>query len=136
MAEGILRERASGSAIEVDSAGTAAYHVGENPDPRAVMTSRKHGVDISNLTGRQFETADYDRYDRIYVMDLSNLKNVLALARNEGDKEKVALLLDENPDMPKGMEVPDPYYGGNDGFENVYQMIDKAAEMIVEKYGK
>ncbi|KAB2817774.1 MAG: low molecular weight phosphotyrosine protein phosphatase [Bacteroidetes bacterium] len=136
MAEGILRHRAEGTNIEVDSAGTSAFHIGENPDPRAVMTTRKHDVKIDKLVGRQFTVADFDAFDRIYVMDKSNLKNVLDLARNEEDKLKVSLLLDEADNMPKGMEVPDPYYGGNRGFEDVFTMIDSAAEAIVKKYGK
>lgn len=135
MAEGILRARAEGTSIEVDSAGTSAYHVGENPDPRAVLTARKHQVRIDRLIGRQFSQADFDEFDKIYVMDSSNLKNVLNLARDESDRSKVSLLLDENDDMPKGMEVPDPYYGGDQGFEDVFQMIDKAAINIVKKYG-
>lgn len=135
MAEGVLRDKAQGTNIEVDSAGTAAYHVGENPDPRSVLTSRKHGVRIDQLVGRQFTVADFDEFDLIYVMDQSNLKNVLALARNEADKAKVSLLLDEATNMPKGMEVPDPYYGGDQGFEDVYSMIENAAEAIVAKYG-
>ena len=134
MAEGILKEKAKNLNFEVDSAGTAAYHVGENPDPRSVMTCRKHKVDISKLLGRQFTVEDFDRFDRIYVMDESNLKNVLKLARNEHDVSKVSLLLDEISDRPKGMEVPDPYYGGADGFENVYAMIEMASEAIVKKY--
>lgn len=136
MAEGILRSKAEGTAIEVDSAGTAAYHVDESPDPRAVLTARKHGVRIDQLRGRQFDVDDFDRFDRIYVMDSSNFKNVMRLARNEDDKAKVSLLLDEAPNIPDGTEVPDPYYGGDQGFEDVYQMISSAADAIVEKYGK
>lgn len=135
MAEGILRSHADGTGIEVDSAGTAAYHVGEGPDPRAVMTSRKHGIRIDHLRGRQFSVSDFDAFDRIYVMDASNRRNVLNLARNDEDRNKVSLLLDENENLPKGMEVPDPYYGGDRGFEDVFQMIDGAAKNIVKKYG-
>ncbi|NVK04987.1 MAG: low molecular weight phosphotyrosine protein phosphatase, partial [Flavobacteriia bacterium] len=136
MAEGILRSKAEGTTIEVDSAGTAAYHVDESPDPRAVLTARKHGVRIDQLRGRQFDVDDFDRFDRIYVMDSSNFKNVMRLARDEDDQAKVSLLLDEAPDIPDGTEVPDPYYGGDQGFEDVYQMISSAADAIVEKYGK
>ncbi len=135
MAEGILREKAQGTNIEVDSAGTAAYHVDESPDPRAVLTARKHGVRIDQLRGRQFGVEDFDNFDRIFVMDNSNFRNVITLARNEEDRAKVSLLLDEAPNLPDGTEVPDPYYGGDQGFEDVYQMISSAAEAIVEKYG-
>lgn len=135
MAEGILREKAQGTNIEVDSAGTAAYHVDESPDPRAVLTARKHGVRIDQLRGRQFGVEDFDNFDRIFVMDNSNFRNVMTLARNEEDRAKVSLLLDEAPNLPNGTEVPDPYYGGDQGFEDVYQMISSAAKAIVEKYG-
>lgn len=136
MAEGILRHKAEGTDIEVDSAGTAAYHIDESPDPRAVITARKHGVRIDRLRGRQFSVEDYDQFDKIYVMDSSNYQNVLRLARNDKDKAKVSFLLDEAPNLPKGTEVPDPYYGGEQGFEDVYEMLSSAAEAIVEKYGK
>ncbi len=135
MAEGILRSKAEGTSIEVDSAGTAAYHVGENPDPRAVMTARKHGVKIDQLVGRQFTVEDFDNFDLIYVMDDSNKKNVLSLARDERDVAKVSLLLDEAEDLPAGMEVPDPYYGGDQGFEDVFSMISRASDAIVKKHG-
>ena len=117
---------------EVDSAGTAAYHIGENPDPRSIASGKSHGIDISSLRGRQFQVEDFDRFDRIYVMDKSNYANVLAMARGEEDKAKVDLLLNErNPDSFE--EVPDPYWGGEQGFENVYQMINEACDQIAGK---
>lgn len=131
MAEGILKSKIDGLAIEVDSAGTGAYHVGDNPDYRAVVTTRKHGVNISRLVARQFTVDDFDNFDVIYAMDRSNLQNILALARNENDKQKVKLFLDELLEGTES-EVPDPYFGGDHGFEHVYNLIDAATDKIVE----
>lgn len=133
LAEGVLRdklEKAGISAI-VDSAGTANYHVGQSADPRSIESGASHGIDISGLKGRQFEVADYDNFDWIYVMDKSNYRNALSLARGDNDKAKVDLLLNlSNPDQ--FLNVPDPYYGGPQGFENVYQMIDEACDVIIQ----
>ena len=131
MAEGILKSKIDGLAIEVDSAGTGAYHVGDNPDYRAVVTARKYGVDISRLVARQFTVDDFDNFDVIYAMDRSNLQNILALARNENDKQKVKLFLDALLNDSES-EVPDPYFGGDQGFEHVYNLIDAATDKIVE----
>lgn len=132
MAEGILRshiERAGLKAI-VDSAGTSGYHAGEAPDFRAVRTLQKKGIDISGLSARQFTVGDFDLFDLIYVMDTSNYMNVLSLARNEEDKKKVHLIMNEvSPD--RNQSVPDPYYGGIEGFEEVFNMLDKASTVII-----
>ncbi len=133
LAEGIMRKNIEQHNLNarVDSAGTANYHVGQSPDPRSIESGAKHDVDISMLRGRQFEVADYDNFDLIYVMDNSNYRNVLALARGEDDKAKVDLLLNvSNPDQ--FLDVPDPYFGGEQGFENVYQMINEACGIIAQ----
>lgn len=133
LAEGIMQQLIDAKNLPamVDSAGTAGYHIGESPDRRSVESGRSHGVDISHLRGRQFGVADFDNFDQIYVMDKSNYSNVLALARGEEDKNKVELLLNiSHPDQ--FMDVPDPYYGGPQGFENVYQLINEACEKIAE----
>jgi len=134
MAEGILRnhvERA-GLKVIVDSAGTSGYHAGSAPDFRAVRTLKKNGIDISGLSARQFTINDFDNFDFIYVMDTSNLINVLNLARNEKDKKKVILIMNEaNPN--KNQSVPDPYYGGIEGFEEVYTMLDQASTIILSR---
>jgi protein-tyrosine phosphatase len=132
LAEGILRHKLGqkGLNIEVDSAGTNNYHVGDHPDPRSIKKAKQYGINISKLVGRQFNISDFDRFDKIYVMDQSNYYDVISLARNEGDKKKVELIL--NSAFPgKNMPVPDPYYGGDDGFEKVYQLLDKACDVIV-----
>jgi protein-tyrosine phosphatase len=134
MAEGIFRKQIekSGSRTIVDSCGTSDYHVGEAPDYRAVKTLEKQGIDISGLAARQFIIDDFDRFDHIFAMDVSNLMNIIAKARNESDKAKVSLLLDEL--YPgENRSVPDPYFGGIDGFDEVYKMIDEAAAIYLKK---
>lgn len=135
LAEGVLRhklEQAGIKNVRVDSAGTSDYHVGDNPDSRSTKNAMQHGIDISKLCGRQFTQKDFDEFDHIYVMDASNYRNVMALARNESDKAKVDLLL--NAKWPgKNMAVPDPYYGSGDGFEKVFQLVDQACDEIVKE---
>ncbi len=134
MAEGIMRSKIEKYKLqaEVDSCGTAAYHVGEQPDRRAMAKLREHGMDISDLSGRQFEQSDFDHFDIIYVMDSQNYRNVLRLARNENDRQKVSMIMNEV--YPNGqIDVADPYYGGVSGFDDTYQMLDIATEKIAEK---
>lgn len=130
MAEGILKTKIDGLNIEVDSAGTSAYHEGENPDSRAVHTLRKKGINISNLVARQFTVADFDQFDLIFTMDSSNYRNVLEMARDEADREKVRMLVNELYPGSDG-EVPDPYFGGSQGFEDVYQLLDEATDKLL-----
>lgn len=134
LAHGILRDKTSQLNWEVDSAGTSAFHEGEGPDPRSVAIARKYGVNIRDLVARNFEVNDFDTFDKIYVMDQSNYTNVISLARNSEDKEKVKLILNEI-DGSANTEVPDPYYGGDQGFETVYHMLDEATDVIVKKHG-
>lgn len=113
----------------IDSAGTANYHVGEAPDRRTVANAKKNGVDLSALRARQFKAEDFRHFDKIYVMDKSNLSNVSALAKSEEDLKKVDLLL--NVSKPNSdNEVPDPYYGGEEGFEKVFQLVWEACEKL------
>lgn len=132
LAEGILRSKLSTNTIVVDSAGTGNYHIGKNPDLRAISIARKHALDISNLKARQFEVSDFDNFDHIYVMDESNYRNLIQLARNDQDKRKIKFIMDEvYPNQ--NYNVPDPYYGGNDGFESVFKMLDEACTLIAAK---
>ena len=134
LAEGILKSKLSNFFV-VDSAGTANYHVGNSPDKRSIAVARKYGLDISNLKGRQFNISDFDTFDLIYVMDESNFKNVVKLARNDGNISKVKMILNEvYPNQ--NYDVPDPYYGGDSGFENVYKMLDEACDKIAEDLTK
>ncbi len=131
LAEGILKSKVDPDKVFVDSAGTAGYHVGNPPDHRSVAVARQNGLDISNQRCRKFSSIDFLEFDHIYVMDKSNFSNVIQLANTEDDRAKVKLLLEEiDFDLS---EVPDPYYGGADGFEKVYQMIDRACEAIAKK---
>ena len=131
LAEGILRSKLPSNHFMVDSAGTANYHTGNAPDHRSISVAKKYGLDISNLRGRQFKAIDFDAFDHIYVMDESNYNNVIALARNQEDQDKVKFILNEIYPS-QNYSVPDPYYGGNEGFENVYKMLDEACTIIVE----
>jgi protein-tyrosine phosphatase len=136
LADGLLRQKVSENnlAVEVDSAGTSAFHVGDAPDQRMTATAKNRGTDISFLRARQFKAKDFQEFDLIYVMDQSNLKNVLSLAKEKEDFKKVKLILNEisNADA----EVPDPYFGGQAGFEHVYDLLDEATEIIIEKIKK
>ena len=132
LAEGILKSKLPKESFTIDSAGTAAYHIGSLPDRRSVTIARQYGLDISNLRGRQFNVPDFDRFDLIYVMDNSNFQNVIKLARDENDRAKVKLIMNEvYPNQ--NHDVPDPYYGGDQGFKNVYQMLDEACDIIAKK---
>lgn len=134
MADGLLRKKVIELSLDVfvDSAGTAAYHVGEAPDKRMRATGKSLGVNIDDLRARQFIQSDYDEFDLIYVMDQSNRDNVLRLARNENDRNKVIMILNEIYPASNS-EVPDPYYGGEQGFIDVFNMLDLATDKIIEK---
>lgn len=134
MADGIMNHKAQeyDLNIEVDSAGTSAYHIGEAPDKRQQATALERGIDISDLRARQFVQSDYDEFDLIYAMDESNYNNMLALSRNDSDREKVKMILNES--YPgKNMSVPDPYYGGDQGFIHVYELLNDACEVVAQK---
>ena len=132
LAEGIMLKLLKENNIDmrVDSAGTSNYHVNEAPDKRTIANAAKHNVDLTTLRARQFKASDFEKFDKIFVMDKSNKANVLGLATAEEQKAKVDLLLNaSNPGMD--LEVPDPYFGGEQGFEDVFQMIYKACQHIV-----
>jgi len=131
LAEGILQSKVSAD-VKVDSAGTAAYHVGELPDSRSITVAKKYGIDLTNQRARKFTVNDFDTFDLIYAMDESNYQDILTLARNTEEKLKVKLILNE-VDLNSNQSVPDPYYGGNNGFENVYQLLDEACQIIANK---
>ncbi len=137
LAEGVLRYKAEKAnlPLTIDSAGTSNYHIGEHPDKRTILNAKQHDIDVSKLCARQFTVDDYDTFDHIFVMDSSNYADVIGLARNEKDKKKVELIL--NRVYPNSnMSVPDPYFGGEQGFENVFILLDKACDIIVESLKK
>lgn len=131
LAEGIMRSKLPENFI-VDSAGTISMHEGEHPDRRAIKTAAKHGIDISKLRSRPIKKDDLEQFDKIFCMDLKNLCDVSSLAENETERQKISLLLNETGNN-RNAEVPDPYYGDIEDFENVYQMLDKACETIKQK---
>ena len=131
LAEGILASKLPENFI-VDSAGTGSWHVGHSPDKRSIAVAQKNGLCIDGQKGRQFKTTDFDEFDYIYVMDSSNYRDVIQLAKTPEHKNKVHLILNELfPD--ENVDVPDPYYGTANGFDSVYQMLDEAAEIIATK---
>ncbi len=134
LADALLRKKVAelGLNIEVDSAGTSDYHIGGEPDKRTQENALNHGLDMSFLRARQFTKKDFDTFDLIYVMDKSNESNVLSLTTNSNHKDKVKLILDLLDDT-KYNEVPDPYYGGEHGFETVYTILDQATNKILEE---
>ncbi len=135
LAEGILLHMAEKKKLDIviDSAGTSDYHIDEAPDARTIANAKKHNIDLTPLRARQFKVEDFDEFDKVYVMDKSNLQNVLKLARNEKDKQKVDLFL--NISHPNGnMEVPDPYFGGEAGFENVFRLVWNASEKLTDQF--
>jgi len=134
MAEGIMQAKIEKYKLdaEVDSAGFEPYHTGDAPDFRAVRVMKEHGIDISGQRSRLFHASDFDVFDRIYVMDSGNYQDVKSVARNGDHMQKVDYILNiSNPGSNK--PVPDPYYGGNQGFEKTYQLLDSAAELIAIK---
>lgn len=129
LAEGILRSLVNPDFVEVASAGTGGWHVGEKPDPRSIAVAQKNGIDISPQRGRKFSPYDFEIYDYIYVMDRANYNDVIALAKNENEKNKVSLIL-ETISPGAQAEVPDPYYGGDQGFNHVFNLLQQACEKI------
>jgi len=131
LAEGILRSKLS-KEFHIDSAGIGNWHVGKSPDKRSVAVAKKYGIDISMQRARQFHPNDFEEFDLIYVMDESNFEDVIALTENQNHHFKVKLILADLEDK----NVPDPYYGGEEGFEKVYKMLDEVAEKIAAQISK
>ena len=131
LAHGIMESKLPEDHFYVDSAGTAAYHIGNIPDRRSIAVAKKYGLDISTQSARQFTVADFDAFDYIYAMDSSNYNNIISLARNNTDIKKVQLFLDANPSV-QNKNMPDPYYGEQDGFEYVYKLVNETCEIIVK----
>ena len=132
LAEGILKDKldARGLDWDVDSAGTGAWHIGHKPDERSILVARENDIDISHQRARQFTRKDFDKFDWIIPMDRENLNHIWQIDPDK--KEKVKLMLDflypgEN------RSVPDPYFGGQNGFYEVYQLLDKACDALIEK---
>jgi len=134
LAEGILKQKIKEQQLdwEVDSAGTGAWHIGELPDPRSIQTARRHNIDITGQRARQFQTKDLEEYDLILAMDVSNQRNILQLAPEAKYLNKVKMIMNYlHPN--ENISVPDPYWDDN-GFEQVYEMLDKACEQLIQAH--
>ncbi len=129
LAEGILKSKVDSQKVFVDSAGTGGWHVGHLPDVRSIEVARNYNLDITDQRCRRFTAIDFHKFDLIYVMDRSNYKDVLEMASSDLERDKVRMILDELHPGEK-REVPDPYYGGTQGFDNVYKLLDRACEVI------
>jgi protein-tyrosine phosphatase len=135
-AEGVMRhvvERAGLSdSIEVDSAGTGGWHVGDPPDRRSAAAASTRGIDIDGAA-RQFTTADFDDFDLILAMDEQNRRDILQLATDDEQRAKVRLFREFDPASAGApdLDVPDPYYGGEDGFEDVLDLVEAAAKGLL-----
>lgn len=115
----------------VDSAGTSEFHRGEHPDVRSQASARRHGIDISSQCSRPLEMADFERFDHILVMDQSNMRNVKEM--NASGPAEVVLVLDASF-AGESREVPDPYYGGEQGFEWVVQLLQQACRDWLDRW--
>ena len=122
----LLRERGLEGEVEVESAGTGAWHVGSAPDERATLAAERRGI-VLDGAARQVRPADFDDFDLIVAMDRSNLRDLLAIAPDEAARAKVRLLLDG------GRDVPDPYYGGERGFDEVLDLVEEACERLLDE---
>ncbi|MEY8759226.1 low molecular weight protein-tyrosine-phosphatase [Chryseobacterium tongliaoense] len=131
LAEGIMKTKVPGNFF-VDSVGTISMHEGEHPDKRAIKTAANHGIDISRQKSRPITKEDLDLFDKIYCMDIDVYEDVISKAKNEEQRQKISLFLEALGDH-KNAEVPDPYWGDMNDFENVFQLLDKGCDAIRNK---
>jgi len=136
LAEAIFNERVRQKGLldefQSDSCGTANYHVGDWPDDRTIKCADRNGVPINHL-GRQLKRDDLDKFDLILAMDRSNFQNILGLS-NESNRSKVKMMRDYDPEGQG--DVPDPYYGGNKDFDEVFEILDRSIEVLIRKSRK
>ncbi len=134
LAEGILKAKVEAKDLDwdVESAGTSSFHNGDLPDPRSIAVAKAHGIDITDQRSRLFVKEDLDEFDLILAMDSLNYQDILRKASSEIQKRKVKLIMNyEKPGYNQA--VPDPYWN-SDGFEGVFQMLDRACEKIIDQY--
>lgn len=134
LAEGVMRKRVEeaglASRVEIASAGTGDWHVGKPPDRRMCATAKARGVEIAGQRARQLQRRDLHDHDLVLAMDRSNLADARALATSEEEAARIALFRDFDPE-PDGSEVPDPYYGGEEGFVHVFEIVDRTCRALV-----
>lgn len=131
LAEGIMKTKLP-EGFFVDSVGTISMHEGEHPDKRAVKTADNHGVDISKQKSRPIVSSDFETFDKIYCMDHRVYEDVISKTKNDEQRQKISLFLDNAADR-KNSEVPDPYWGDMNDFENVFQLLDKGCDAILNQ---
>ncbi len=127
----LVDEQNLGGLIQIDSSGTGDWHVGHPPDERATLEAKKRGYDMSDLRAQQISLEDFESYDYILAMDKSNLVNLKAMCP-EGSKGQPQLFLSFSV-SPEKEEVPDPYYGGDEGFAEVLDMIERASDGLLQE---
>ncbi|NJN24980.1 MAG: low molecular weight phosphotyrosine protein phosphatase [Cyclobacteriaceae bacterium] len=139
LAEGVFKhivtQRGLQEKIIVKSAGTSGWHLGEPPDPRSVTVARNHGIVLDSL-GRKAISEDFETYDYIIAMDKSNFNHLQNLRATGGTAKAKLLLMRDFDEVGKGLDVPDPYYGGDDGFDKVYQMLDRSCRKLLDEIVK
>ncbi len=129
LAEGLMRSKLNFTKFNVDSAGTSGGHKGEAPDKRSIEIAAKNSLDISQQRSRKLTVEDLEEFDYIYVMDSSNLTDVLGMTTTDSQRQKIRKILDVS--FPgEDLDVPDPYYGGDQGFVNIYKMLDQVTTSI------
>ncbi len=129
--EKLVKNKGLANQIEVDSAGTHSYHAGSQPDRRSQQTALSHGVDLSYIRARQVKEEDVDYFDYVLAMDQDNFDDLSRLCSAD-NREKLHLFLSFAPQLHPVKEVPDPYYGGVKGFDNVYNMVAQACEGLLK----
>ena len=137
LAEGVLAHHLTNAglldSVRVDSAGTGAWHVDERPDPRSIEVARRNGIELPG-SARRVRPEDFGDFDYIYAMDADNLRDLQHIAVGEDGASGVALFRQHDPHATTDdMDVPDPYYGGSGGFDEVFEMVDRTCRVIVEK---
>jgi protein-tyrosine phosphatase len=136
LAEGVFRhlvqEAGLDHAYEADSAGTGAWHAGEDPDPRSQAVAGKHGVSLQG-PARKVEMDDFSNFDLILAMDQDNRRNLEKLGSRAPGHAQLRLLRDFDPEAQSGAEVPDPYYGGPDGFDQAYELVRRSCEHLLHE---
>lgn len=130
----IVKQQGLDDWIKTDSAGTHAYHVGDQPDPRAQLTARNRGIELSDLRARKAVEDDFHQFDYVLAMDNDNYQRLSRLCP-AGHEEKLRLFLDFSNDFSE-TQVPDPYYGGDQGFEYVFDMVESASHGLLEEIKK
>lgn len=133
LGEAIFNHKAANLDMKADSAGTAAYHVGEQPDRRSIQVANNHGVPIQHRA-RKFMAEDFERFDYVIAMDRQNYDDMRSLVNS--DCENLYLLREFDPHANGDLDVPDPYYGGIDGFEKVFQMVDRSVGQLINHIRK